>query len=87
MPKKIPGISERSRTRLTIERTEHPQKISFTFRIDESVVAEMKLLHIRPSAIVDRELRREISRRKRLLKSKTKAQVVNRFSGEVLSSG
>jgi len=61
-----------------------PQKISFTFHLDESLVADIKLLHIRPSDVLDRELRREIRRRKRLLKEKTKSQIVNRFSGEIL---
>ena len=74
-------------SRIIIKGDERPKKISFTVRIDESLVAEMKLLHIRLSKIVDREIRREVRRRKRSLKSKTKAQVVNRFSGEVLCSG
>lgn len=78
-------VSLRSDRRIT-GKTDGSQKISFTFYVDESLVADLKLLHIKPSVVLDRELRREVRRRKRILKEKAKSQIVNRFSGQVLTN-
>jgi predicted transcriptional regulator with HTH domain len=56
------------------------------YTIDEDLLAKIKLLHIRPSAIILRELRREVRRRERAERSCTKKQIVNRYTGEVLAS-
>lgn len=62
------------------------QKLTFTFRLDESIVADMKMPHIRPSDIIVKEIRQEIRKRKRLLREKSNSQTVSRFSGEILST-
>jgi len=60
------------------------RKISIVVHIDEDLFADLKLLHIRPSTVIDRKLRREVRRRKRAIRLKERGQLVNRFSGEVL---
>lgn len=62
------------------------EKFTLTYRIDESTLAKLKLYHIWPSAVIRRELRREIRRRERAAKQKARKQVVNRHSGEVLTT-
>lgn len=63
-----------------------PARIVLSYSVDEKLFEEIKVLHIKPSVVIDRELRREVRRRKEELRSKTKRQLVNRFSGEVLST-
>lgn len=62
------------------------EKVTMTYRVDESTLAKLKLYHIWPSAVIRRELRREIGRRERAAKQKARKQVVNRYSGEVLTT-
>jgi hypothetical protein len=57
-----------------------------TYNIDESLLAKIKELHISPSTIIQKELRREVRRRERDLRRKTKKLVVNRYTGEVLTT-
>lgn len=63
-----------------------PQRIAMRYSVDEDLLAKIKLLRIRPSAVIDRELRREVRRREKALKARADHQVVNRFSGEVLTT-
>ncbi len=60
-------------------------RIKMTYIVEESVLANLKKFHIRPSAVIDGELKREIRRRKKALRIREKKQIVNRYSGEVLS--
>jgi len=64
---------------------DYSPKIKMTYSVEESVFADLKRFHIRPSVVIDRELRREIRRRKKELRLKEKRQILNRYSGEVLS--
>ena len=56
-----------------------------TYTIDEELFAKLKMLHITPSEVIRRELRREVRRREAIHRKKMKGQIINRFSGEVLS--
>ena len=83
-------MSRKATPRLTRSRIEvppipdKPLRIKLENTVGESVLADLKKFHIRPSAIIDRELKRETRRRKKLLRVKEKKQIVNRYCGEVL---
>jgi|GEM_PF-6008901 hypothetical protein len=66
------------------------QKITIKFSIEESLLAKIKQFHIQPAEICVRELRREVRRRQRAValraERQRKRQIVNRYSGEVLST-
>ena len=61
-------------------------RIKMTYKIDEGVLAKIKRLRIQPSAVIQRELRREIRRREKRKREAARSQIINKFSGQVLTT-
>ncbi|QQG49097.1 MAG: type II toxin-antitoxin system CcdA family antitoxin [archaeon] len=66
-------------------------KFKLVVTIDEGLLANIKRYRIVPSQVIKRALRQEVRLRRAearaRAKRKAQGQVVNRFSGEVLSKG
>ena len=66
------------------------QRFNMTYGVDEPTLANIKLLNIHTAGIIKESLAKEITKRSRArnarLAEEKKKQIVNRFSGEVLST-
>ena len=60
------------------------------YSVDERLLAKIRLLHIQPAKVIKGALSREVTRRSRARSQRVKRlrrkQIVNRFSGEILST-
>ncbi len=63
-----------------------PERITLTYTIDEALFSQIKLLHIWPSTVIVKELRREVRRRQRIQRERARRRIVNKFSGEILTT-
>ncbi len=62
------------------------ERITLTYTIDEALFSQIKFLHIWPSTVIVKELRREVRRRQRGQRERARRRIVNRFSGEILTT-